>query len=77
MPRWLKRKCKICGSSEKKLSRAGYCIDCAVARCAEVGKQIKNRKGEYYEKYKKGISKYLGFETKKNSEETVSSDGNP
>lgn len=52
-------RCRDCGASDKKLSHKRLCIDCSMARQVAVGMQIKDRKGDYFKKYKAAMIKYL------------------
>lgn len=56
---WRKAKCKQCKSSDQPVSRRGLCHDCAMYNCREAARQLRDRKGNIYENYKKGMIKYL------------------
>lgn len=53
------RACKNCGNKEKKLSRSGYCADCSAQRLVDSVRELKAKKGPKYEKWKKGMKKFL------------------
>ena len=65
MPRAKFVKCKGCGKRFKKseLSRAGYCKYCRLNHMLKVIKQLHEKRGYYYRKWKKnweeGIMKAL------------------
>ena len=48
-------KCKGCGQRFKKseLSKAGYCKNCAMDHMIKVIKQLKEKRGYYYQKWRK------------------------
>ena len=54
-----KRKCKDCSSIRKPLSNKGICDSCATKRIKQACKQIKDKDGPAYEKYKKGMRQYI------------------
>jgi rRNA maturation endonuclease Nob1 len=60
-----KTKCKGCGKTFEKrlLSRKGYCRICAYNRWQESVKQMREKKGPMYEKWKDrrrvGLKRYL------------------
>jgi hypothetical protein len=63
-----KRRCKKCKKTDVYLSRAGYCVDCSMQKCAASGIQIKNKKGPVFEKWKLAMKKYLDEEKQLSSD---------
>ena len=59
MPRAKFVKCKGCGKRFKKseLSRAGYCKDCRLNHMLKVIRQLHEKRGYYYRKWKKNWEK--------------------
>jgi len=59
MPRAKFVKCKGCGRRFKKseLSRAGYCKDCRLNHMLKVIRQLHEKRGYYYRKWKKNWEK--------------------
>ena len=55
MPRAKLVKCKGCGQRFKKseLSKAGYCKNCRLDHMIKVLKQLKEKRGYYYQKWRK------------------------
>lgn len=52
--------CKECGKHRDKvgqMSRAGYCADCGYARMLEVHAQMQLKRGEYWERFQRGVEK--------------------
>lgn len=50
------KKCKLC-YKEAKLNRKGHCPDCAFKRAALAVKQMREKKGYFYEKWKKATER--------------------
>lgn len=48
-------RCKNCGKILDRKTKSGLCLDCALKKQIEIIKQLKEKKGEYYEKWKIGI----------------------
>ena len=59
MKRGGKVRCKGCGRRFKKseLNRSGYCKKCGIKHWLKVVKQLHNKKGYYYRKWKKAYEK--------------------
>ena len=57
MRRGVKKKCRGCGRIflKKDLNRKGYCSECAMKRMLNVWKSLHDKKGYWYEKWKKGM----------------------
>ena len=53
------RACKSCGDEQKKLSRKGYCSNCSAQRLVDSVVELRAKKGPKYEKWKKGMKRFL------------------
>jgi len=49
------RTCKRCGEEKKYISARGICRVCSGEAMREATKQMKLKKGEYYERWKEGL----------------------
>ena len=58
MPR-KSRVCEDCGAPLPQGSRAKYCLECAMDRTAEAGKQIREKQGPIYDKWRDNLMKSL------------------
>ena len=58
-PRKKFKRCIECGRKIPYSKRSNLCINCALKRVHENIKQQREKYGEYYERYKKGMLLYL------------------
>ena len=63
------RKCKICGRSGPRIyvSRKGKCSRCAFKELRNIAKELRAKKGPYFERWAKGYIKYAISMSKKMS----------
>jgi len=52
-------RCKRCGKEVPWLSKRGLCMDCGPAVLAEVVEQLRERRGPYYERWKRSLEKSM------------------
>ncbi len=52
-------KCVECGKKIYKVSRAGKCIDCQRKGPLEAARQIREKKGPIYEKWRENLSRRI------------------
>lgn len=57
--------CKQCGAKMYKKTESGLCIECVLKNMKENIKQLREKKGEYYEKWRQGIMLALQGRKKK------------
>ncbi len=50
--------CKRCNDKDH-LSKRGLCFNCSTSIQATQQKQLKEKRGEHYDEWKKGLKKYL------------------
>ncbi len=51
--------CRECGKHRREvgqISRSGYCADCGYARLLEVHAQMHLKRGEYWERFQRGLA---------------------
>ena len=53
------KKCKKCGTSSLPISEQKMCPNCSIKENVETGRQLKVKKGPRYDKWKKGMKKFL------------------
>jgi len=59
MAKSIKRKCVQCGKLEFLNKSTNLCVTCAVKRSAENARQLRERKGPYFDKWKKNLILFL------------------
>jgi len=50
--------CRICGQPLKCKTKSGLCDSCRIAVLVENIRQLRQKQGEFYEKWKRGMLKY-------------------
>ena len=50
--------CRICGTALKCRTKSGLCDSCRIAVLVENIRQLRLKKGEFYEKWKRGMLEY-------------------
>ena len=63
------RYCRQCGATDKSLSTTGLCPACSEANLRENIEGLKAKKGEAYERWKKGFARMLEREERERNEE--------
>lgn len=61
---WNLRKCKECGTSKDYISTRGNCIKCALEKAAKPSKQLKSKKGKYFDAWLRGTLRHAGLDDK-------------
>jgi len=51
--------CKLCGKKKVKLSRRGYCVECATKLNQNAVAQLRVKKGEIYDKWRINLLKSM------------------
>jgi len=51
-------RCRICGKISPSISWNGYCMDCAVNKVKRIALEIRDEKGHYYQRWKRGMKKW-------------------
>jgi hypothetical protein len=50
--------CRICGAELKCKTKSGLCDSCRIAVLVENIRQLREKQGEFYEKWKRGMVRY-------------------